>query len=84
MNNKTKLTPQLMTELGFWQSSYTSIWYHGEYGNGDVNMPTGIFIEDCERPRYRNILGETVFCCQYVEDLKEFMDDEFGFDDLDI
>lgn len=81
---KTKLTPKLMTELGFWQGGYTSIWYHGEYGVIDENTPTGIYIENCERPRYRDILGETVFCCQYVEDLQEFMDDEFGFDDLNI
>lgn len=38
MNNKTKLTPKLMTEFGFWQGGYTSIWYHGEHGVIDDNI----------------------------------------------
>ena len=71
MENKTKLTPELMFDMGFWKASYTNIWYHGEYGKIDDTIPCGIYIDDCERPRYRDILGETVFCCTYKEDLIE-------------
>ena len=68
---KIKLTPEIMGSLGFWKGSYTSIWYRGEFGSIDINMP-GIYISnECERGRYRNILGETVFSCQYLEDLQE-------------
>lgn len=71
MKNKTKLTPELMFDMGFWKGSYTNIWYHGEYGKIDDIMSCGIYIDDCERPRYRDILGETVFCCTYKEDIIE-------------
>ena len=71
MKNKTKLTPELMFDMGFWKGSYTNIWYHGEYGKIDDVIPYGIYIDDCERPRYRDILGEIVFCCTYKEDLIE-------------
>lgn len=84
MKEKTILTPELMFDMGFWKAAYTNIWYYGEPGMIDENTPTGIYIANCERSRYRDILGETVFCCQYVEDLQEFMDNEFGFDDLNI
>lgn len=72
MENKTKLTPELMYNMGFWKASYTNIWYHGEYGKFDDIIPCGIYIKfDYERPIYRDILGETVFCCTYKEDLIE-------------
>ncbi|MBO6273838.1 hypothetical protein J6O48_13860 [bacterium] len=71
MENKTKLTPELMYDMGFWKGSYTNIWYHSEYGKIDDFIPCGIYIDDCYRPRYRDILGETVFCCTYKEDLIE-------------
>ncbi len=72
MENKTKLTPELMHNMGFWKTSYTNIWYHGEHGEIDGIIPCGIHIDnDYERSRYRVILGETVFCCTYKEDLIE-------------
>ena len=72
MENKTKLTPELMFDMGFWKGSYTNIWYHGKYGEFDDIVPCGIYIDnDCEIPRYRDILGETVFCCKYKEDIIE-------------
>ena len=71
MKEKTELTPELMFDMGFWKASYTNIWYHGEYGKINDTIPHGIRIDGCERARYRNILGETVFCCKYKEDLTE-------------
>lgn len=71
MKEKTELTPELMNEMGFWKGSYINIWYYGEYGEINHAIPHGIHIDDCERARYRDILGETVFCCKYKEDLTE-------------
>lgn len=71
MENKTELTPELMFEMGFWKTSYTKIWYYGEFGEINNAIPHGIHIDVCERPRYRDILGEIVFCCKYKEDLSE-------------
>lgn len=71
MKEKTKLTPELMHEMGFWKGSYTNIWYYGEYGEINHAIPHGIHIDDCEKPCYIDILGEIVFCCKYKEDLTE-------------
>ena len=72
MENKTELTPELMFEMGFWKTSYTNIWYYGEFGHiNHAAIPRGIRIDDCERPRYRDLFGETVFYCKYKEDLIE-------------
>ena len=56
MNNKKKLTPELMYDMGFWKGSYTNIWYHGEYGKIDDMIPYCIYINDYGIPRHRDIL----------------------------
>ena len=46
MKNKTKLTPELMHNMGFWKSSYINIWYHVKYGEIDNIIQWGIDIDE--------------------------------------
>ena len=72
--DNTKLTPEIMRGLGFWRGSYVDIWYHPDIKFGVVISKEGVY----ERRKFRDVIGEKVYCVLYLEDLEGIIPEEMS------